>query len=215
MIMKKHLFLITVLLFFCAGGTDLIAQNNLTLSSVCEGLSKHPNTTGNFIQTKTINANGKQLKSNGKFIISSIGIMWKTEKPFPSTIVITKDKMIQIAASGKKTVMNGSENQIFKNISDCLSSVFAGNADNLEKNFFTEFEQNSDGEWKLILSPKDSTISTVMQQLEMKGTVSLSVIKMDSLEMIETSSNKIKYEFTSQKYPQELTADEKSNFEIN
>lgn len=212
--MKKLVVLLAVLILFGTMGTALVAQT-LTLSSVCEGLSKHPNTTGDFTQIKTINANGRQLKSSGKFIISKMGIMWKTQKPFPSSIVITKDKMIQTAADGKQTVMNGSDNQIFKNISDCLSSVFAGNSADLEKNFTTDFKDNANGSWTLVLTPKDSTISSVMQQLEMKGTVSSSVVKMDSLEIRETSSNKIKYEFVNQEYPKELTDDEKSNFSFN
>lgn len=212
--MKKLFVLLAVLFSFGAGGTALVAQQ-MTLSSVCAGLSKHPNTTGDFTQIKTINANGRQLKSTGKFIISNQGIMWKTQKPFPSSIVITKDKMIQTAADGKQTVMSGSDNQIFKNISDCLSSVFAGNSADLEKNFITDFTDNGDGSWILILTPKDATISSVMQQLQMKGTVSSSLVKMDSLEMSETSSNKIKYEFSNQEYPKELTDDEKTNFSVN
>lgn len=212
--MKKLFILLAVLFSFGTGGTALVAQQ-MTLSSVCEGLSKHPNTTGDFTQIKTINANGRQLKSTGKFIISNQGIMWKTQKPFPSSIVITKDKMIQTAADGKQTVMSGSDNQIFKNISDCLSSVFAGNSEDLEKNFITDFTDNGDGSWSLILTPKDATISSVMQQLQMKGTVSSSLVKMDSLEMSETSSNKIKYEFSNQEYPKELTDDEKTNFSVN
>lgn len=212
--MKKLFVLLAVLFSFGTGGTALVAQQ-MTLSSVCAGLSKHPNTTGDFTQIKTINANGRQLKSTGKFIISNQGIMWKTQKPFPSSIVITKDKMIQTAADGKQTVMSGSDNQIFKNISDCLSSVFAGNSEDLEKNFITDFTDNGDGSWSLILTPKDATISSVMQQLQMKGTVSSSLVKMDSLEMSETSSNKIKYEFSNQEYPKELSDDEKTNFSVN
>lgn len=212
--MKKLFVLLAVLFSFGTGGTALVAQQ-MTLSSVCAGLSKHPNTTGDFTQIKTINANGRQLKSTGKFIISNQGIMWKTQKPFPSSIVITKDKMIQTAADGKQTVMSGSDNQIFKNISDCLSSVFAGNSADLEKNFITDFTDNGDGSWILILTPKDATISSVMQQLQMKGTVSSSLVKMDSLEMSETSSNKIKYEFSNQEYPKELSDDEKTNFSVN
>lgn len=212
--MKKLFVLLAVLFSFGTGGTALVAQQ-MTLSSVCAGLSKHPNTTGDFTQIKTINANGRQLKSTGKFIISNQGIMWKTQKPFPSSIVITKDKMIQTAADGKQTVMSGSDNQIFKNISDCLSSVFAGNSEDLEKNFITDFTDNGDGSWSLILTPKDATISSVMPQLQMKGTVSSSLVKMDSLEMSETSSNKIKYEFSNQEYPKELSDDEKTNFSVN
>ena len=70
---------------------------------------------GSFVQTKTIKTNGRQLKSYGTFIICPLGIMWNTKKPFPSRLVITKQKMLQTGGDGKVTVMNGSENQIFKN----------------------------------------------------------------------------------------------------
>lgn len=213
--MKKVIVLLAVLLSFGTMGTALVAQQ-MTLESVCKGLSKHQITTGDFTQIKTINANGRQLKSTGRFIISADGIMWKTLKPFPSSIVITKDKMIQTAADGKQSVMNGADNQIFENISNCLSSVFAGNSGDLEKNFTVQLITEANGKnWKMILTPKDSTIGSVMQTLEMTGTVSDGdEVIMNSLEMNETSSNKIKYEFTNQEYPKELTADEKSNFVV-
>ncbi|MCR4630676.1 MAG: outer-membrane lipoprotein carrier protein LolA, partial [Treponema sp.] len=153
-----------------------------------------------------------QLKSSGKFIISTIGIMWKTEKPFPSSLILTKDSMIQIAANGNKSVMDGKDNQIFANISDTLTSVFSGNSNQLKKNFECNFSGEEKGGWTLELKPKDSTIASVMERLVLSGTLENDAAVLGKLEMAETSGNKIIYEFTNQKYPEELSANEKQNF---
>lgn len=187
----------------------------LSLKSVCEGLAKTPNTTGDFLQVKTVNSTGRQLKSSGKFIIAKEGIMWKTLKPFPSSLVVTENAMIQTAGDGTKSVMNGSDNQIFQNIAQTLSSVFAGNSSVLEKNFEVDFKAGSEGKWTVVLTPKDSTIGSVMKTLILEGTSTVSNVILNSLELAEASNNKIHYDFLNQNYPKELTADEKANFAIN
>ena len=187
-----------------------LAAQSLTLESVCKSLASHPNTTGDFIQIKTLQTNGRKLTSTGKFIFSQEGILWQTEKPFPSSLILTKETMVQVAANGKKSVMNGKDNQIFANISDTLSSVFSGNVDALKKNFECELVQDADTGWKILLTPKDSTIASVMKSMVLAGTGA----DLSSLEMSEASENTIRYEFKNQKYPEELSADEKQNFVI-
>jgi len=207
--MKKILSLLFTSLFVL----NIFAQQ-ITLKSVCEGLSKTPNTTGDFVQTKTVNSNGRKLKSSGNFIFAREGIMWKTVKPFPSSLVVTKTAMIQTAANGTKTVMDGSDNQIFQNIAQTLSSVFSGNSGDLEKNFTIDFQEKGNGEWSVVLTPKDSTISSVMNTLTLGGSVTSANVILNYLEMTETSNNKILYEFSNHKFPKELTADEKANFTV-
>lgn len=192
--------------------------SNFTLEGVCAKLSSKSNTTGSFTQTKNIKANGRALKSYGKFIICPLGILWNTEKPFPSKMVLTKDTMAQTLADGSKSVMNGKDNQIFENISKTLSSVFSGNAEELKNNFTCTFQNKEAGSWKLILLPKDSTIASVMKQLILSGTITGGEKEnavLTSLEISEQSGNSILYEFSNQKYPQELTADEKLEFKID
>lgn len=212
----KKLFFATFLIFtfICSSNGKLYAQTH-SLESVCKSLASKPNTTGDFTQTKTIQTNGRKLKSSGKYIISTLGIYWKTEKPFPSSLILTEDAMIQIAANGKKSVMSGKDNQIFANISGTLSSVFSGNAEELKKNFNCKFEEGADGGWKVYLTPKDSTIASVMKALLLSGSWdsgSTGGAVLTSLEMTEMSENTILYEFANQKYPKELSADEKENF---
>ena len=206
--MKKILSLLISILFIC----NVFSAD---LKSVCDGLSKTPITKGDFTQIKTINAKGRTLKSSGNFIISLEGIMWKTLKPFPSNLIVTENAMIQIAADGKKNVMSASDNQIFQNISKTLRSVFAGDSKELENNFKVAFENKENGLWSVVLTPKDSTIAAVMQTLELSGSSTNTQVTLLSLELQETSNNKIRYEFSNQIYPKELTTDEKAFFVIN
>ena len=201
-------------LMICLLAFSLSAEG-LTLEGVCKSLASHPNTTGSFTQTKTLQTNGRKLTSTGKFIFCPLGILWQTEKPFPSSLILTEDAMIQIAANGKKSVMSGKDNQIFANISGTLSSVFSGNAEELKKNFNCKFEEGADGGWKVYLTPKDSTIASVMKALLLSGSWdsgSTGGAVLTTLEMTEMSDNTILYEFANQKYPKELSADEKENF---
>lgn len=212
---KKAFFVILVIFLMQL----LFADNspNDFVNSICNGLAQNKNTTGDFIQTKTIAESGRKLKSFGNFVISPYGIMWKTEKPFANTLIVTEDKMIQITAGGKKSVLDGSENQIFKNISAVLSSLFIGNSNELYKNFeISVLEENEkNGNWIIELSPKDSNISSVMKNFILTGKTEQNLTILNSLEIVENSNNKIKYEFSNQKYPQELTDDEKNIFTDN
>lgn len=212
---KKAFFVILVIFL-----TQLLFADNSPndfVNSICNGLAQNKNTTGDFIQTKTIAESGRKLKSFGNFVISPYGIMWKTEKPFANTLIVTEDKMIQITAGGKKSVLDGSENQIFKNISAVLSSLFIGNSNELYKNFeISVLEENEkNGNWIIELSPKDSNISSVMKNFILTGKTEQNLTILNSLEIVENSNNKIKYEFSNQKYPQELTDDEKNIFTDN
>lgn len=205
--MKKG---IVTLIFLMTG--FLFAQTAApTLESVCEALSSRPNTVGDFTQTKFLQTNGRKLKSSGKYIICNQGILWRTEKPVPSSLILTKETMVQISANGNKSVMNGKDNQIFSNISETLSSVFSGDVAALKKNFNCDFSNGADGSWAVSLVPKDSTIASVMKTLVLSGRTKPETA-MTSLVMTEASGNTITYEFTNQKYPEELSADEKQNF---
>ena len=131
--MKRTIFA-AMFILSAAFNSLCFAQTNkqVSLESVCEQLASHPNTKGDFTQTKTLQTNGRKLKSIGKYIICSEGILWKTEKPVPSSLILTKDTMVQISANGNKSVMSGKDNQIFSNISETLSSVFSGDVEALK-----------------------------------------------------------------------------------
>lgn len=204
--MKKVIALIPVMMI----AFSAFAQVNL--ESVCSMLSRHPNTTGNFNQEKTLKNSSRTLKSNGNFIFSMDGIMWKTEKPFPSTLTITKNTMIQTGANGKKNVTDVSKNEVFKSVSSTLISVFSNDTEVLKKNFTVDFKDEGQGNWKIILTPKDATVAVMVSSIDLSGVVKNSSCDLMSIVMNEKSGEKITYTFSNQKYPKELSADEKANF---
>lgn len=208
---KKIIFAALILL----GTTRLFA---VTLEQICTGLAAHQNTTGTFIQAKSMQTakGAKTLKSSGVFIISQEGIMWKTEKPFPSCMAITQTKIIQTSADGSQSVIDGSDNPTFASIASTLAAVFSSDLTQLQQNFKVDFADGGDGNWTLVLKPKDSTIASVLTELFLSGTASGAGTDavLSSIKMTESSGNTITYTFANQQYPQELTADEKANFKV-
>lgn len=202
----KKIILAVISAFFLT-----VSANAETFDSVCKNLSERPNMTGNFSQVKTISAVGRSMKSSGTFIFSLDGIMWKTEKPFPSTMVVGMTSVKQTLANGKETVIDASSNQIFTSISTTLNAMFSGNSEVLQNNFDVDFSF-SGSDWKAVLLPKDNMVKKILQSLLISGKAASDYADLNTIVMSEANGDSITYNFTNQKYPKELTADEKAYF---
>lgn len=202
----KKIILAVISAFFLT-----VSANAETFDSVCKNLSERPNMTGNFSQVKTISAVGRSMKSSGTFIFSLDGIMWKTEKPFPSTMVVGMTSVKQTLANGKETVIDASSNQIFTSISTTLNAMFSGNSEVLQNNFDVDFSF-SGSDWKAVLLPKDNMVKKILKSLSISGKAASDYADLNTIVMSEANGDSITYNFTNQKYPKELTADEKAYF---
>lgn len=202
----KKIILAVISAFFL-----IMSINAETFESVCRNLSEHPNMIGNFSQVKTISAVNRSMKSSGTFIFSLDGIMWKTQKPFPSTMVVGMTSVKQTLANGKETVIDASSNQIFTSISTTLSAMFSGNSEVLQNNFDVDFT-SAGSDWKAVLSPKDSMVKKILVSLSISGKATENSADLNSIVMTEATGDTITYNFTDQKYPKELTNDEKAYF---
>lgn len=202
----KKIILAVISAFFLT-----VSANAETFDSVCKNLSGRPNMIGNFSQVKTISAVGRSMKSSGTFIFSLDGIMWKTEKPFPSTMVVGMTSVKQTLANGKETVIDASSNQIFTSISTTLNAMFSGNSEVLQNNFDVDFSF-SGSDWKAVLLPKDNMVKKILQSLSISGKTASDYADLNTIVMSEANGDSITYNFTNQKYPKELTADEKAYF---
>ncbi|MFC2603167.1 MAG: outer membrane lipoprotein carrier protein LolA [Treponema sp.] len=200
--MKKYF---SVVLFMSC--VFMYAQET-SFKSVCTKLAEHPNMTGNFTQVKTIKKINRNLNSSGTFIFSLDGIMWNTQKPFPSVLAVGMTSVIQTMPDGKQNVIDASSNRIFRSISGTLSSMFSGNAESLYSDFNIEFS-SSGKTWNAVLTPKDSTVAAVLSSIAVSGE---SLSEVDKIIMTESGGDTITYNFTDKKYPKELTADEKAYF---
>lgn len=204
------IFFYTVIFLCCV---SVSAQSrNVMFDSVCQGLMSHNVTSGDFTQVKRSSAVKRELKSSGEYIFSNRGIVWNTKRPFSSILAVTDSLIIQTLPDGTSSVINGSDNQVFANIAGTLSSLFSGNRDSLERNFNVKFLSTSSS-WKMILSPKDSTIASALQSIVLTGTsVSQLQTSLDSMLIEEVSGDSVYYAFRNQTYKEELSDAEKAFF---
>lgn len=201
-------------LMIAAVATPAVMAQSLTLENVLSNLAAHTVTTGDFTQEKEVkSARGtRTLKSYGNFIFCVDGIVWNTKKPFPSAMVITAKSIVQTAADGSKSVVDGTDNAMFESIASSLTAVFSGNLAKLKESFNVSFKAVSATEWEVSLTPKDSTIAAVMSSLVLKGSSTAKDSALEKMIITEAGDSAVTYIFENQKYTKELTADEKAYF---
>ena len=89
--------------------------------------------------------------------------------------------------------------------------MFSGNSEVLQNNFDVDFSF-SGSDWKAVLLPKDNMVKKILQSLSISGKAASDYADLNTIVMSEANGDSITYNFTNQKYPKELTADEKAYF---
>jgi outer membrane lipoprotein-sorting protein len=182
-------------------------QTEEAFMTTCSRLAQHKFIRGNFEQEKTLSRLERSLKSSGSFIIAADqGMVWDTVKPFPSTLTLGRDFMIQSRPGGQKTILGAQGNETFLRMAEVISAVFSGNAQGLLDNFAVYYSGSVLG-WELGLSPIDRTINFFAEKIIMKGDA---VIR--SIQIYEQNGDTIKYILSNHRYPAELDVHEKAFF---
>jgi outer membrane lipoprotein-sorting protein len=174
---------------------------------ICADLAKHPLIKGNFEQTKTISRLNRSLVSRGNFIIAAdLGMVWETLSPFPSTMAVGRDFIIQSAPSGSRTKIEARGNETFLQISDTMSAVFSGNSQKLLDNFEIFFT-GSGSSWTLGLIPSEKSIRSFADRIIVNGD---SVIR--SINLYEKNGDTVRYVLSAHIFPGALSPSEKDLF---
>ena len=205
--MKKILIAAICSLLVCGA---LFAQS-ASVEEFCKKLSVHENMVGNFVQEKTIAKTNRSLKSTGRFIFCPEGFVWETQKPFKVSMIVTKKSLIQIGADGKKKIMDGSSNPTFTSISSKVGALFSGDAAVLTNDFTVDYK-SANGKWEAVLTPKSKSVAGVMKSILISGSESANEATIEKIVMTESNNNTTGYYLSEQRYPKELSANEKAYF---
>src|SRR5262245_52598561 len=80
------------------------AEPDAVLAQVRDRLADTPVLRGEFEQRKTIKGFKNPLVSRGDFIVAKArGVVWRTQQPFASTLVLTRDRLLARQADGSVT----------------------------------------------------------------------------------------------------------------
>jgi len=207
-----------LVLFYCAAGlwaqtaTEEIFSHPLdpqtmnAFKTTCSRLAEHPVVRGSFEQEKTVSRPNRTIKSSGKFIVAAgLGMVWDTVKPFPSTLTLGKDYMIQSRPGGKKTVLNAQGNETFLRMAEVISAIFSGNSQGLLDNFDVYYVGATT--WELGLKSKNTAIGAFAEKIILKGDTVIRFII-----IYDQNGGAVQYILSNHSYPAELDVNEKAFF---
>lgn len=206
--MKKAVFFLFFFFSFSYG----FSQNSTSIEEIYNYLNLNKVTSGDFILEKKSEKLKRPLKSFGKFVFSQEGILWKTEKPFPSVMAITTTYIIQTKIDGSKVVTDGSSNEVFKSVAQTISSLFSGNINSLENFFLINDFSYQNNEWKVSLKPKDKNIESTLNNVVIGGVFKEKKASMDFIQIMQNKTDITTYNLLNQIYKQELNDEELAFF---
>lgn len=142
-------------------------------------LDKPKELCGNFDQTKILVGISKPLKSNGQFCVNAqTGVTWRTLKPFPSTLTLTRTEIVQMQGDQVTLNMSASKEPVVKMINTVLFSLLAGNFNDLDKLFILngDIKNNS---WHVALTARDPALAKALGTITMDGSNHVHIVHID------------------------------------
>lgn len=199
-IIPKRLALLATIMLLSLG---IFAEGNplpTTLEEVGQLLSQHPCTRGSFVQEKLLPTIKRPLTSSGTFLITADrGIIWQTEKPYPSIMVVGGSHVSQGTSPDTITRMDTSSNRLFMEFSQAISAAFSGDVKRIQDSFHVNFS-HGDSQWTLLLEPREKTVAQLVKSIQLQGDQLLKMVT-----MTEQTGSTIAYIFSHHSFSQEPT----------
>ena len=183
------------------------ATSKQVLTHVLTQMNRYGSVTGDFKQTKSIKKLNRDFVSTGTFRISKTsGIVWKTQKPFPSEMTVSDDGITERNASGQVRTISSKDNPVFSQISSTIQALFSGNITELENRFDIYYlgmkamvdggELDNKSHHKIGLVPREASVRKMIANIEMDVSNHL-----DKVVITDGDGSPVIYEFTNQQTP--------------
>ncbi len=124
---------------------------------------------GRFDQTKQLTGMKKPLVSTGRFcVVTGKGILWRTLKPFPSTLRLTPDEIVNYQGDRVAMRLDAKQEPTVRMINSVLFSLLAGDLLQLT----TLFEIDSKVEaatWQVALKARSPALAKAIGTISLNG----------------------------------------------
>lgn len=147
---------------------------------------------GRFDQQKQLVGLKKPVTSNGRFcVIADKGVLWRTLQPFPNTLKITRDEIIQLNGERVAVHIDARQEPAVRMINSVLFALLAGDLEPLEK-FFEIDGAIQEKSWSVKLKPRDEGFGKVISSISLAGGVYVR-----SIVISEASGDRTEIEFSA------------------
>ena len=116
-----------------------------TVAKIQAMLAKPAILCGNFEQSKQLSGIKKPLLATGRFcVVNGKGVLWRTLKPFPNTLRLTRDEIVQFQGERVAVRLAATQEPTVRMINSVLFSLLAGDLSQLDKLFEIDGSVESD-----------------------------------------------------------------------
>lgn len=206
----RRLFFVT-LVALCGGAFadvfdhPVTAASKVEMSRLLAPMKKFRGVEGEFKQTKSIKKLNRDFVSTGTFNISKKkGVVWKTQKPFPSELTVTDTSVTERSANGSVRTIAMKDNPVFAEFSKVIKAILFGDISELEKKFKVFYEAPGEFEMRIGLVPREPAMRKVIANIVMDFSFSLDtsstpfVPSLNRVLIMDGDGNPVTYEFLKQ-----------------
>lgn len=176
------------------------------LDQVAARMQPVPVLRGAFTQERVLAGFSAPLRSGGSFIAArERGVLWSTEQPFPSLLIITADAIRERVDGEQSFEIDASREPALRQINQILLALLQGDLAGLRAQFSVTGEINDS--WQLRLTPL-AQVAELIGQIELHGNT-----QVESVTIHERNGDRSRVEFRDVRGDVSLTAEEAARFD--
>ncbi|MEV4781488.1 outer membrane lipoprotein carrier protein LolA [Burkholderia sp. LMU1-1-1.1] len=145
------------------------AQAAAPVAKIQAMLAKPPIMCGRFDQTKQLAGMKKPLASNGRFcVVAGKGVMWRTLQPFPSTLRLTRDEIVNYQGDRVAMRLDAKTEPTVRMINNVLFSLLSGDLGQLESLFEVDGTVDATS-WNVALKARQAALEKAIGTIKLDG----------------------------------------------
>ncbi len=179
------------------------------LARIRSHLADAPVLRGEFEQRKTLKGFKHPLVSRGDYFVAKArGVVWRTQEPFASTLVLTRERLLARQPDGSvANRLDTAQEPGLRAVNEMLFALIAADLSALALRFRIDGEERAAG-WKVTLVPRDATLVPWVKSIQLDGDRHV-----NGVHIIEASGDSSQIRFSRQQAGQALTREEEARFE--
>jgi len=167
--------------------TAACAQAAAPVAKIQSMLAKPDVLCGRFDQSKQLAGMKKPLLSNGRFcVVKGKGVLWRTLKPFPNTLRLTRDEIVHLQGDRVAMRMDAKNEPVVRTINSVLFSLLGGDLAQLDKLFEVDGSADKDS-WQVALKAREPALAKAIGAVNLEGGAYVKRIEMNEASGDKTS----------------------------
>jgi hypothetical protein len=167
------------LIGFCFALFSLPLLGAAPLATIESMLIKATVLCGRFEQKKQLVGLKNAVSSSGRFcVVADKGVLWRTLKPFPNTLRLTRDEIVQLRGDQVALRLEAKKEPTVRLINRVLFALLAGDLEQLEKLFKIDGSVQNHA-WSVTLKAREPGLATAIGSIALKGGAYVKSITID------------------------------------